>query len=32
MHQIDERVPESEIRQLQAVYAQLIRGYFKTFA
>jgi succinyl-diaminopimelate desuccinylase len=32
MHQVDERAPLSEIRQLQAVYERLIARYFETFA
>ena len=32
MHQIDERVPVAEIRQLQAVYERLITRYFAAFA
>ena len=32
MHQVDERAPVSEIRQLQAVYERLIAGYFAAFA
>ncbi|WP_309604849.1 succinyl-diaminopimelate desuccinylase [Phenylobacterium sp.] len=32
MHQVDERAPVSEIRQLQAVYERLIAGYFTAFA
>ena len=31
MHQVDERAPVSEIRQLQAVYERLIAGYFAAF-
>jgi succinyl-diaminopimelate desuccinylase len=31
MHQVDERAPVAEIRQLQAVYAQLIERYFQAF-
>lgn len=31
MHQIDERAPVDEIRQLQAVYEALIRRYFERF-
>jgi len=32
MHQVDERAPVEEIRQLQAVYERLITRYFKAFA
>jgi succinyl-diaminopimelate desuccinylase len=32
MHQVDERAPVAEIRQLQAVYEALIRRYFAAFA
>jgi succinyl-diaminopimelate desuccinylase len=32
MHQVDERAPVEEIRQLQAVYERLIARYFETFA
>ena len=32
MHQIDERAPVAEIRQLQAVYERLITRYFAAFA
>ncbi|HVI31103.1 succinyl-diaminopimelate desuccinylase [Phenylobacterium sp.] len=32
MHQVDERAPVEEIRQLQAVYEALIRRYFERFA
>jgi succinyl-diaminopimelate desuccinylase len=32
MHQVDERAPVTEIRQLQAVYERLIARYFKAFA
>ncbi|WP_334161008.1 succinyl-diaminopimelate desuccinylase [Phenylobacterium sp.] len=32
MHQVDERAPVEEIRQLQAVYEALIRRYFEAFA
>jgi succinyl-diaminopimelate desuccinylase len=32
MHQVDERAPVEEIRQLQAVYERLIARYFKAFA
>ena len=32
MHQVDERAPVAEIRQLQAVYEALIRRYFERFA
>jgi succinyl-diaminopimelate desuccinylase len=31
MHQVDERAPVAEIRQLQAVYARLIERYFQAF-
>jgi succinyl-diaminopimelate desuccinylase len=31
MHQVDERAPLDEIRQLQAVYERLIARYFETF-
>ncbi|WP_374472476.1 succinyl-diaminopimelate desuccinylase [Phenylobacterium sp.] len=31
MHQVDERAPVAEIRQLQAVYEALIRRYFAAF-
>jgi succinyl-diaminopimelate desuccinylase len=31
MHQVDERAPVEEIRQLQAVYGRLIERYFQTF-
>jgi succinyl-diaminopimelate desuccinylase len=31
MHQVDERAPLAEIRQLQAVYETLIARYFETF-
>ncbi|RAK59906.1 succinyl-diaminopimelate desuccinylase [Phenylobacterium hankyongense] len=31
MHQVDERAPVEEIRQLQAVYARLIERYFQAF-
>ena len=31
MHQVDERAPVSEIRQLQAVYERLIARYFEVF-
>ena len=31
MHQVDERAPVAEIRQLQAVYEKLIERYFLTF-
>ncbi|HEY8618205.1 succinyl-diaminopimelate desuccinylase [Phenylobacterium sp.] len=31
MHQVDERAPVEEIRQLQAVYEALIRRYFAAF-
>ncbi|MCR5877698.1 succinyl-diaminopimelate desuccinylase [Phenylobacterium sp. J367] len=31
MHQVDERAPVDEIRQLQAVYEALIRRYFERF-
>jgi succinyl-diaminopimelate desuccinylase len=31
MHQVDERAPVAEIRQLQAVYERLITRYFETF-
>ncbi len=31
MHQVDERAPMSEIRQLQAVYERLIARYFEAF-
>jgi len=31
MHQVDERAPLSEIRQLQAVYERLIARYFEAF-
>lgn len=31
MHQVDERAPVAEIRQLQAVYERLIERYFTTF-
>jgi succinyl-diaminopimelate desuccinylase len=31
MHQVDERAPLAEIRQLQAVYERLIARYFETF-
>jgi succinyl-diaminopimelate desuccinylase len=32
MHQVDERAPVEEIRQLQAVYERLIARYFEAFA
>ena len=32
MHQVDERAPVAEIRQLQAVYERLITRYFAAFA
>ena len=32
MHQVDERAPVAEIRQLQAVYERLIARYFETFS
>jgi succinyl-diaminopimelate desuccinylase len=32
MHQVDERAPIDEIRQLQAVYERLIARYFEAFA
>ena len=32
MHSVDERAPVSEILQLQAVYREIIRRYFETFA
>ena len=32
MHQVDERAPVAEIRQLQAVYERLITRYFEAFA
>jgi succinyl-diaminopimelate desuccinylase len=32
MHQVDERAPVEEIRQLQAVYERLIERYFEAFA
>ena len=32
MHQVDERAPVAEIRQLQAVYETLIQRYFETFS
>jgi len=32
MHQVDERAPIAEIRQLQAVYERLIARYFEAFA
>lgn len=32
MHQVDERAPLDEIRQLQAVYERLIARYFEAFA
>lgn len=32
MHQVDERAPVDEIRQLQAVYEALIRRYFAAFS
>jgi succinyl-diaminopimelate desuccinylase len=32
MHQVDERAPIAEIRQLQAVYERLIARYFQAFA
>ena len=32
LHQVDERAPLSEIRQLQAVYERLIARYFEAFA
>jgi len=32
MHQVDERAPIAEIRQLQAVYERLIARYFAAFA
>ena len=32
MHQVDERAPVAEIRQLQAVYEALIRRYFERFS
>lgn len=32
MHAVDERAPVAEIRQLQAVYEQLIARYFSVFA
>jgi succinyl-diaminopimelate desuccinylase len=32
MHQVDERAPVAEIRQLQAVYERLIARYFAAFA
>jgi succinyl-diaminopimelate desuccinylase len=31
MHQVDERAPVAEIRQLQAVYEKLIERYFQVF-
>jgi succinyl-diaminopimelate desuccinylase len=31
MHQVDERAPVAEIRQLQAVYETLIARYFEAF-
>ena len=32
MHQVDERAPVAEIRQLQAVYERLIARYFEAFS
>jgi succinyl-diaminopimelate desuccinylase len=32
MHQVDERAPLTEIRQLQAVYERLIERYFEAFS
>jgi succinyl-diaminopimelate desuccinylase len=32
MHQVDERAPVAEIRQLQGVYERLITRYFEAFA
>jgi len=32
MHAVDERAPVAEIRQLQAVYGEIIRRYFKAFS
>lgn len=32
MHQVDERVPVEEVRQLAAAYSALIRRYFEAFA
>jgi succinyl-diaminopimelate desuccinylase len=32
MHAVDEQVPLSDVRELQAVYARIIERYFETFA